>query len=1609
MSQSQPFPDFNASPQRRPGQTRRLLVTLGVSFVFLVAAWLVFSAPRLLALPSETTISQSVQTATQVGNNSYATYGEVVTVTLRFTITTGTVLTGPVEIGTRFTAPVTQLGLRFLGYQNPSGAGGTEPVLVPTSFVSPTVGNTTYLTWTFGTITNTSGVPYVYEIPYQVRFGWRGVEDAQTYIDILGTNTFIRWSPYTASDRKTAANLRIYRAIPNLNAPYSTKIVGGAIQGGGMVVYTVTLKNATAVASVSTAYDLVITDSLDAHLTYVGASPAPDSVSPIIPGQNTVLTWTVASLPPNTPTWVAYVTATLPATFTANALYTNTVYPSYTSLPGDQPDEGSFTNAIPRTVSAIVVGSKRANPATFVRIGDAVSYTVIITVPANAGMWSPIFTDTLPDGFNYRASTFSLTGATLSGAVVTKTSGTKEQIVWMIASLPPSASPQIFSAVYVADVTGLNMSGAAVFPPTTGQTNADNAVIGTWQSDVGEVISLGTALVGRATIAQPFFNSLSKIIKTWPLGSAEEVGSQVNYEITLINNGTITGYEVVLNDLLPPGMVFKQTVSVSPVGLNLLAQPAEGDTGTVQWFFQEIPGKTTVKVEFSAIVSDTARPGDTLSNTVSLIDYTSQPGEDTNPYDRHYANITNALPKANSVGFVLKGLNANKTDFPDPVLPNGTLTYTILYSNTSAEYAATNAVLIDHYDSWLDFNGASVTPSHDPVNHDLTWNVGDVPVSSGNSTIVATFTVKSDIDRTVRVLTNTISSDWDSPAPAMTRIVTTALVQPKPTITLDDQGIVAQAGKLITYTMIYSNAPAATGATVGTFTITLNHAEYVTYKTHTSTPTPNPPGPWLISTTGGHVIFTDTLQPGQARTIRIPMTVTKPLPYTLAVFTSTATIDDWASDATDSESEDTPVDIPRFTFYKVFLGAPPVTSQDTLPYQIFITNTGQVTATNIMITDVWDSNTYPVGSYTNWTLQPGQGVYATIPSLGPNKGIVLEQLTMKVTDTLPVNAQLIHNIANLTTAETTQQATSIDTPLVGLYIQKSHDPDPVYPGELLNYTIVYTTYAPAIVAPYISDTLPAEVIYVSCSGGDLCGYNNGQVTWNWSGLVQGNSGTVSVVVQAPNTEGITLTNVYASNGGGVTYREGPPDYTYVGRPHMFITKGAATVVNPIAPGDQIVYTLNYTNSGSYKATGVKVYDNLPANTTFVSCAGGAMCDLNGTTVTWDVGEVPAPGYGALTLVVQVNSNSGTTTIANSSYRLEADRNVSNENTPPTVNVSVVRPALTVVKSASQNWIALGGTITYTVRYTNTGGGTFTTVLFTDTIDSRLNILAVSANCAFDNVTKLVTCADNAGLIPSQAREFFIKVQAAALSNNEIVTNSVSYLAGNQTETLPEATTLPIEVLATNTGAAADFSGSPTSGGIGLNVTFTNLSGGSGITSCTWEFGDTVTSSAACQPGQTVNHAYAQPGTFSVKLTVTTGSGSNTRTRADYITVSGAAAYNVDIDSPQPAKSGTRGTQVVYTVVITNTGTVPDYFKIELPARSSYKWETIRSDLQTSLLLAQGVTTTQITVLIPETALLIASDVVTVTAISNGSSSVSDYVALKTSTIIYPVYLPLIRK
>ena len=104
-------------------------------------------------------------------------------------------------------------------------------------------------------------------------------------------------------------------------------------------------------------------------------------------------------------------------------------------------------------------------------------------------------------------------------------------------------------------------------------------------------------------------------------------------------------------------------------------------------------------------------------------------------------------------------------------------------------------------------------------------------------------------------------------------------------------------------------------------------------------------------------------------------------------------------------------------------------------------------------------------------------------------------------------------------------------------------------------------------------------------------------------------------------------------------------------------------------------------------------------------------------------------------------------------------------------------------------------------------------------------------------------------------------------------------------------------------AQADFSASPTSGVAPLTVAFTNQSTGDYDT-CSWDFGDGGTSSDCSDP----SHDYTSSGVYAVSLTVSGPGGSDTETKAGYITVYEA----VDADFSGSPTSGMAPLTVAFT-------------------------------------------------------------------------------------------------
>jgi uncharacterized repeat protein (TIGR01451 family) len=116
----------------------------------------------------------------------------------------------------------------------------------------------------------------------------------------------------------------------------------------------------------------------------------------------------------------------------------------------------------------------------------------------------------------------------------------------------------------------------------------------------------------------------------------------------------------------------------------------------------------------------------------------------------------------------------------------------------------------------------------------------------------------------------------------------------------------------------------------------------------------------------------------------------------------------------------------------------------------------------------------------------------------------------------------------------------------------------------------------------------------------------------------------------------------------------PAYYTQPPYPVMTLTKDDGRTV--VGPGDVLTYTINFANTSNATnhpgaAVNVVLTDNLPPNTTYVSCGFNAptsgTCAQAAGVVTWNVSGIVAAGAGgSVRLTLQVNANATGTVVNN---------------------------------------------------------------------------------------------------------------------------------------------------------------------------------------------------------------------------------------------------------------------------------------------------------------------------------------------------------------------------
>ena len=130
---------------------------------------------------------------------------------------------------------------------------------------------------------------------------------------------------------------------------------------------------------------------------------------------------------------------------------------------------------------------------------------------------------------------------------------------------------------------------------------------------------------------------------------------------------------------------------------------------------------------------------------------------------------------------------------------------------------------------------------------------------------------------------------------------------------------------------------------------------------------------------------------------------------------------------------------------------------------------------------------------------------------------------------------------------------------------------------------------------------------------------------------------------------------------------------------LSITKTASP--DPVTTGDDLTYTVTVTNNGPDPATSVVVTDDLPAETTFVSCSstGEGVCGGSGNNRTVTFPLLPSGQSETITFVANVNCSVADGTVISNTATVSSstpDPNSNNDSSTATTTASNPPPTIT---------------------------------------------------------------------------------------------------------------------------------------------------------------------------------------------------------------------------------------------------------------------------------------------------------------------------------------------
>jgi large repetitive protein len=911
----------------------------------------------------------------------------------------------------------------------------------------------------------------------------------------------------------------------------------------------------------------------------------------------------------------------------------------------------------------------------------------------------------------------------------------------------------------------------------------------------------------------------------------------VTYTVNLTNNGPDTASSVNFN-VVPNSSLAFQSVSV-PTGWSCPTTPPVGGINATFTCSRATwaPGSSQFIVVFSA---NDENFGILDTPFTTHFDVNAGASNETN-HGNNQQDVTTQYTTPDA------DMNITATDSPDPVTPDGDITYTVTVTNQGPD-AAPNAkmTLVGNGGQTRFVSGTTPAgwscayPAPGTLINVAGYECTIASLASGASAVFTIVTdasddlhPNSDHNITQNFSTTSTIADPDGTDNVAGTSTLYTVTDADMNITATDSPDPVSPDGDITYTVTVTNQGPDT-ATNARMSIIGNGGQ--TRFVSLTAPggwTCSPPAPGTLLNVANYDCTNPSFASGASAVFTVVTEASDDLhPNSDHQITQNFTTfaDQADADQTDNTAAvSTLYDVPNADISVTNSDAPdPVSPGDTITYTQTITNNGPDTAANAAITQILPSSvgfqsiTEPAG-FTCVT--PAIGASGTITCTNPsfaNGGNASFTLVVIVN---PAPGSTIGNtITGSSDAsdtdpsdDTASVVTNVIIPVVAdLGITKTTQSDGAAAGASVAYTITLTNNGPdAATNVVMSDTLPSELLFQSINvpAGFTCTTpavgSTGTITCNAATLANGATATFTLIVQLTATAVGPINNTATAtsdtddnNGGNDSSGASPVAVGSNSTADLVASKSSATTT--AAPGDTVTYTIAVTNNGPNPANDVIVNDELPASLLFqsiapaatftcttpaagstgtITCLGGPLS--NGSTATFTLVTTIAPGASG--------------SIANGVLVATSDSDPVGSNSTDTAGPIVVATAdLSITKTTPAAEAPTGSTITYTITVTNNGPDTAVNVVVNDDLPAGLQLVIATPSQGTCSATDPVSCS--LGSLTSGASAT-ITLQALVTATSGTISNAATVTAdtddgtpGNNT-----ASSTPIPV---DPGAAA---------------------------------------------------------------------------------------------------------------------------------------------------------------------------------------------------------------